>query len=137
MAFFVNMMTHSRQRYYRNRAFYTDDPQIRIGGPTWHWLQESVFAGEVVLAGVAKETTPVLLLQAENERLVDNRMHDRYCALRAAAGHPCEGSKPQVVKGAYHEILLEKDAMRAMALTAIVDFFNRHDEADNPARRSV
>ncbi len=40
-------------------------------------------------------------LQAEEERVVDNRMHDRYCELRAAGGHPCEGDKPFVIEGAY------------------------------------
>ncbi len=54
--------------------------------------------------------------------MVDNLMHDRYCELRAAAGHPCEGGKPLVIEGAYHEILFEKDAMRSVALNAIVDF---------------
>ncbi|MDU1457569.1 MAG: hypothetical protein E6895_05450, partial [Klebsiella sp.] len=29
-------------------------------------------------------------------------------------------------EGAYHEILFEKDAMRSVALNAIVDFFGRH-----------
>ena len=65
-------------------------------------------------------------LTAEEERVVDNLMHDRYCELRAAAGHPCEGGKPLVIEGAYHEILFEKDAMRSVALNAIVEFFNRH-----------
>lgn len=54
-------------------------------------------------------------------------MHDRYCELRAAAGHPCEGGKPLVINGAFHEILFEKDAMRSVALNAIVEFFNRHN----------
>lgn len=54
--------------------------------------------------------------------MVDNLMHDRYCELRSAAGHPCEGDKPLVIEGAYHEILFEKDAMRSVALNAIVDF---------------
>ncbi|MGS3630393.1 serine aminopeptidase domain-containing protein [Enterobacter hormaechei] len=84
-------------------------------------------AGEQVLAGVGDDDTPTLLIQAEEERVVDNRMHDRYCELRAAAGHPCEGGKPLVINGAYHEILFEKDAMRSVALNAIVEFFNRHN----------
>ena len=42
-------------------------------------------------------------------------------------GHPVEGGRPLVIKGAYHEILFEKDAMRSVALHAIVDFFNRHN----------
>ncbi|MDI8107069.1 hypothetical protein MJN85_32560, partial [Salmonella enterica subsp. enterica serovar Anatum] len=41
------------------------------------------------------------------------------------AGYPCEGGKPLVIKGAYHEILFEKDAMRSVALNAIVEFFNK------------
>ena len=42
---------------------------------------------------------------------------------------PVEGGKPLVIKGAYHEILFEKDAMRSVALNAIVDFFNRHNSS--------
>ncbi len=80
-----------------------------------------------MLAGAGDDATPTLLLQAEEERVVDNRMHDRFCELRTAAGHPVEGGRPLVIKGAYHEILFEKDAMRSVALHAIVDFFNRHN----------
>ena len=54
-------------------------------------MREGILAGEQVLAGVGDDDTPTLLIQAEEERVVDNRMHDRYCELRAAAGHPCEG----------------------------------------------
>lgn len=124
--FAMNFLTHSQQRYRRNVRFYADEPRLRVGGPTYHWVREGIIAGEQVLTGAADVTTPVLLIQAEQERLVDNRMHDRFCELRAAAGHPCEGGKPFVIKGAYHEILFEKDEMRAIALHAIVDFFDRH-----------
>lgn len=73
------------------------------------------------------EVLKVMQDLAEEERVVDNRMHDRFCELRTAAGHPVEGGRPLVIKGAYHEILFEKDAMRSVALHAIVDFFNRHN----------
>lgn len=127
LPFSINVLTHSRVRYRRNLRCYADDPQLRVGGPTNHWVREGILAGEKVLAGAAQDTTPMLLLQAEEERVVDNRMHDRFCEIRAAAGHPCEGGKPLVIKGAYHEILFEKDAMRSVALNAIVDFFDRHN----------
>ncbi|KAF1367205.1 MAG: lysophospholipase L2 [Yokenella regensburgei] len=123
----MNVLTHSKERYRRNLRFYSDNPQLRVGGPTWHWVREGMLAGEQVLAGAAKDTTPVLLLQAEDERVVDNRMHERFCEIRAEAGYPCEGGKPFVIEGAYHEILFEKDNMRSVALNAIVDFFSRHD----------
>ncbi|HBI11868.1 lysophospholipase L2 [Franconibacter pulveris] len=127
LPFSLNVLTHSPERYRRNLRFYADDPDLRVGGPTYHWVREGILAGEQVLAGATAVTTPLLLLQAEAERVVDNRAHDRFCELRAAAGHPCWGDKPYVIKGAYHEILFEKDSMRAEALTAIVDFFDAHN----------
>lgn len=127
LPFSMNVLTHSRERYRRNLRFYADEPQLRVGGPTYHWVREGVMAGEQILAGAAEDDTPILLLQAEEERVVDNRMHNRYCDIRAAAGYPCEGEQPLVIKGAYHEILFEKDAIRSVALKAIVDFFRRHD----------
>lgn len=127
LPFSLNILTHSRERYRRNLGFYADNPDLRVGGPTYHWVREGVLAGEAILAGARDDTTPVLLLQAQEERVVDNRMHDRYCQLRADAGHPCEGGTPFVIEGAYHEILFEKDAMRSVALNAIVEFFYRHD----------
>ncbi len=126
LPFSVNVLTHSRARYRRNLRFYADEPKLRVGGPTHHWVREGILAGEQVLAGAGDDATPMLLLQAEEERVVDNRVHDRYCEIRAAAGHPCEGGQPLVIGGAYHEILFEKDAMRSVALNAIVDFFDRH-----------
>ena len=126
LPFGMNALTHSRQRYRRNLRFYADEPRLRVGGPTYHWVREGILAGEQVLAGAGDDATPTLLIQAEEERVVDNRMHDRFCELRAAAGHPVEGGQPLVIKGAYHEILFEKDAMRSVALNAIVDFFGRH-----------
>lgn len=127
LPFEINRLTHSRQRYRRNLRLYADDPALRVGGPTWHWVREGILAGEQVLAGATVMTTPTLLLQAQEERVVDNRMHDRFCDIRGAAGHPCWGGKPFVINGAYHEILFEKDAMRAEALNAIVNFFDVYD----------
>ncbi|XTZ38408.1 lysophospholipase L2 [Salmonella enterica] len=127
LPFAINVLTHSRQRYRRNLRFYADEPTLRVGGPTWHWVREGIQAGEQALAGAAHNTTPTLLIQAEEEHVVDNRMHQRYCEIRAAAGSPCDGEEPLVIPGAYHEILFEKDAMRSVALNAIVDFFDRHN----------
>ncbi|HAT7505582.1 lysophospholipase L2 [Citrobacter braakii] len=129
LPFGMNALTHSRQRYRRNLRFYADEPRLRVGGPTYHWVREGILAGEQVLAGAGDDATPTLLIQAEEERVVDNRMHDRFCELRAAAGHPVEGGQPLVIKGAYHEILFEKDAMRSVALNAIVEFFDKHNSS--------
>ena len=125
--FGMNQLTHSRERYRRNLRFYADDPAIRVGGPTWHWVREGIQAGQNILGKAATITTPLLLLQAGDDKVVDNRSQDLFCAAMLAAGHPCGGGQPWVIKGARHEILFEKDAMRAEALHAIVDFFARHE----------
>ena len=124
--FGINRLTHSRERYRRNLRFYADDPAIRVGGPTYHWVREGVQAGRNIMRQAANITTPLLLLQASEDDVVDNRSQDLFCQALAAAGHPCEGNAPRVIKGARHEILFESDAMRAEALNATVNFFARH-----------
>jgi len=71
-------------------------------------------------------TTPLLLLQASEDRVVDNRSHLAFCQAMAVAGHPCEGDEPLVIEGARHEILFERDDLRAKALDAIMRFYARH-----------
>lgn len=123
LPYVVNSLTHSRERYRRNLHYYADYPEIQIGGPTYHWVRESIQAGQQIIAEAAKITTPLLLLQASQERVVDNRSHWAFCQALSNAGHPCEGGKPWIIHGARHEILFEQDTMRAEALGAILRFF--------------
>jgi len=88
LPFSMNVVTHSQERYRRNLRFYADDPELRVGGPTFHWVRESIIAGEQILAGAAAITTPIFLLQAGEERVVDNRVHHQFCQIKAMAGHP-------------------------------------------------
>lgn len=124
--FGINELTHSRERYRRNLRFYADDPGLRVGGPTYHWVREGVLAGKGILGKAKDISTPLLLLQAGADKVVDNRAQNLFCKAMTAAGQPCEGGKPWVIDGARHEILFEKDSMRAEALEAIVAFFSRH-----------
>lgn len=133
LPFGMNALTHSRQRYRRNLRFYADEPRLRVGGPTYHWVREGILAGEQVLAGTGDDATPTLLIQAEEERVVDNRMHDRFCELRAAAGHPVEGGQPLVIKGAYHEILLKRTPCAQSRLTLLSNFSTSITHPAEPA----
>lgn len=124
--FALNHLTHSRERYRRNLRFYADDPGLRVGGPTYHWVREGVLAGQMILQQASHISTPLLLLQAAEDRVVDNKAQDLFCQAMAAAGQPCEGGAPKIIAGARHEILFEKDSMRAEALETIMAFFSRH-----------
>ncbi len=124
--FRANLLTHSRQRYQRSLRLYADEPTLRVGGPTYHWVREGLIASQGVMDNAATLTTPVMLLQAGEDKVVDNRSHGAFCRAMAAAGHPCEGNQPVCLPGARHEILFEKDSLRADALNMITDFFARY-----------
>lgn len=125
LPFVVNGLTHSRERYRRNVRFYADYPELQVGGPTYHWVHESVEAGIYLLKETVKITTPLILLQASEDRVVDNRSQLAFCQAMDVAGHPCEGNKPIVIQGARHEILFERDDLRAEALDVVMRFFAR------------
>ncbi len=111
--FMVNMLTYSDRRYRRNLRYYADYPELQLGG-------------QQVMAPAEAITTPVLLQQGGEEKIVDNLSHWAFCPAMAWAGHPCENNGPITMKGARHEILFETDPLRAQALTLIANFFMRH-----------
>ena len=125
LPYVVNVLTHSRERYRRSLRYYADYPELQVGGPTYHWVRESIRAGRQIIAQAGEITTPLLLLQAGEERVVDNRSHQAFVRLCQTRGALAKGL-PWVINGARHEILFERDAMRAEALNAILRFFAQH-----------
>lgn len=121
--FINNPLTHSRVRYLHCLRLYADEPAICVGGPTYHWLREALQAGQTVLSNVAAIKTPVLLLQAAEDRVVKNHSQHLFCRAMAQAGSLCQGGQPYIIAGARHEILFETDDLRTVALNAITTFF--------------
>lgn len=122
----INPLTHSRERYRNNLRYYADHPELQVGGATYHWVRESIQVGREIIAQAASIKTPLLLLQAEEDRIVDNQAHRDFCQVRSDAGCPGEEEKLWVIQGARHEILFERDHLRAEALNLILAFFNQH-----------
>ena len=46
LPFILNVLTHSHERYRRYLRYYTDFPQLRLGGPTYHWMREGPETGD-------------------------------------------------------------------------------------------
>ena len=68
-------------------------------------------------------TIPVLVLQAEKDTAVTSRGQEEFCKnLKAGGKNQCEGGIPVIIRGAYHELFIEKDEYRIPALTKILDF---------------
>ena len=114
-------LTHDRVRYDQTRAQILALRDLALGAVTWGWIKSAFDAVAWLHRApeVARIATPIVVLTAGEEKIVDNRG-----ARRVADRVP--GARLVDVAGAYHEILMETDDIRAVfwrefdALTAEV-----------------
>jgi lysophospholipase len=119
--FETNVLTHDPARYARNVEQVSVHPDLKLGPPTWGWLDFAFAAIEELRRGEGppKVTIPVTVIAAGADRLVDDRVL-RLVTDRFPRGEYIE------ISGAYHEILQETDDLRAIfwrefdALAAVV-----------------
>lgn len=102
-------LTHDETRYDRYQSQLRADPEIALGGMTWGWADFAISACDWLRAskGVEKIQIPVTIVGAE----LDNRV------LNVDAESIVErmpGGRYVEVPGAFHEILVETDARRAI-----------------------
>ncbi|MGH1408371.1 MAG: serine aminopeptidase domain-containing protein, partial [Aeromonas sp.] len=116
-----NGLSHSTARYQAFRDLYEQHPQIKLGGATAHWIYQGITGADVAIAGAGAIKTPLLVLQAGDDKIVDNTAQDRFCSLAK-----CEGGKPLRIEGAWHELFMEADLQRQSALNATLNFFTRY-----------
>lgn len=126
LPFIINVLTHSYERYRRYLRYYADYPELRLGGPSYHWIGESLQFGASLIEKAAEISVPLMVLEASEDKVVSNRDIQRFCVARQKMQMGREEKLPLIIEGADHEILFENDALRAMALNAICDFFDQH-----------
>lgn len=107
--FAANPLTHDPERYQRMFALLDAEPKLSLGGPTWSWLHSALGAMDWLARPGVLETIsiPVTILSAEADRIVDN-------AAQIAAAARLPQGRLVTVEGAYHEILQETEARRAI-----------------------
>lgn len=118
LAFGDNELTHSEQRYEFFTQMYLADPQLRVGGPTWQWINQGLAGAEMAITEAGDIQIPVLVLQAGDDNIVANPGQQ---LLVDQLSHP--DSELQVVPGAHHEILQETDILRRPALSQVKKLF--------------
>lgn len=116
------LLTADAARYADEDWWLTEQPDLRLGPPSWAWLAEAFTATARLRAdsGLRRLTTPVLMLVADNDRLVDP-----HAAARVAARLP-NATVERFGRGAAHELLREADPVRQRAMAAIDAFLDRH-----------
>jgi lysophospholipase len=101
-------LTHDRARSDRTRAQLLTRPELALGYVTWGWLNSALSISAWLGAAKAVEriAIPVTLVAAGEDRLVGDP------AIRRMAARLSRGRYVQI-PGAYHELLMETDAVRA------------------------
>jgi lysophospholipase len=124
-----NIYTSSAVRTQRMDDVARDAPLTGLGAPSWGWIAHSCDAARAARDDAAQVRTPLLLVVAGNDRIVLNDGAATFCRRLATArpGAGCGGPDggPVVVPGAHHELLIERDDLRAQAMGAALDFFAR------------
>jgi lysophospholipase len=107
-AFAGNWLTHDAARFNRVRQVLQANPQLMIVGVTYGWLAASFQATDAIQRpGFAQRIqTPMLVVLAGKDRVVSNTATGRFVAQLPVQRTLC-------IEGAYHEILQERDGMRA------------------------
>jgi lysophospholipase len=115
----ANILTHDAERYADELFWWQARPQVRLGPPSWHWVDRAIASTRALnVPGVMeKVATPILLLATTSDRLVDtNRI------IRDAKRLP-DARLILFGKEAAHELLREADPVRDKCIAAIDAFF--------------
>ncbi|MBV9330874.1 MAG: alpha/beta hydrolase, partial [Alphaproteobacteria bacterium] len=117
LPFAGQQVTSDEARYLRTQALILRDPQIRLAGPTWGWLEAAYRSMRDVTAPGYPESisTPALVFGAGR---------DRVCltpAARAFARRLAHGRYVEI-EDAEHEILMENDSIRTRFWKAFDEF---------------
>jgi lysophospholipase len=122
--FAENILMHSEVRFQRFQALYQQQPELKLGGVTFSWLNQALVANKSLFNDLTKITQPTLMMQASEEHIVDNAAQDRFCQQLHKANHKaCINGKPKIISGAYHELFFEVDEYRDIALDAAFSWF--------------
>ncbi|KPP93718.1 MAG: lysophospholipase [Rhodobacteraceae bacterium HLUCCA08] len=117
-----NRLTSDAQMFALMQEQVTKHPELSIGGPSLHWLHESLTEMRDLMARPAP-ATPCLTFLGSEEAIVDA------AAIRARIDTWPNGELI-VIDGARHEVLLEGPTVRKTILDRCAAFFDGHVTAE-------
>jgi lysophospholipase len=111
-----NIYTHSLARFENSKTLYHQNPNISLGGATYNWAFQAMMAGWQFYTIGSEMRTPMLLVQAEYDRIVYSGVQNEFCRK-----HP--ECTLFLAKGANHDALQESDPIRDVILEKVANFF--------------
>jgi len=117
-AFEGNVLTTDPVRHERFRLLQAKEPDIAIYAPTYGWVRDAIGASKRIRSAgfFDRLKTPVRIISASEEQVV---VGDDHAAIAALSPHIEQVS----VKGALHEIMMEKDEYQNAFWTYVDEFF--------------
>ncbi|GAA0858765.1 alpha/beta fold hydrolase [Aliiglaciecola litoralis] len=115
--FETNELTSSEARYRLFRSEYTQHPECQLGGVTTKWLAAALAAMRTIDKHAHTITTPILLLQAQNDTVVNNHRQNKVAA-------KLPNCKMVYLAKAKHELFMEQDEIRDKCLREILAFLS-------------
>jgi len=123
-----NNLMQSEVRYQHFIDLYQNQPEIQLGGVTIHWLNEAIKAKGAIFKSIRNIKTPIRILQAGNDTIVDNNAQIAFCRrLHQLNSQYCPDAHPLVIINARHELLFEQDQYRNEALNYCLEWFDVND----------
>jgi len=103
----VNDVTSDARRFARAQAFCDQVPELRLGGPTWRWLQQATASIARIMSRerLIRLKTPVLVASAARDKIISSSRHAELPFL-----NPTFTVLP--IADSMHEILQETDEIR-------------------------
>lgn len=114
-----NLLSRSAVRYRVQRRLSVLPGIELLRAPTNDWILKALNAGRSIIESAGLAKAPILLLQAEEEKIVVNQSQDKFCA-RAF------NCRKLIAHGARHDVLKEADPIKEKALESITQFLDAH-----------
>jgi lysophospholipase len=121
VSFATQLVTSDSQRFERTQMLLREHPDLRLAGATWGWLAAALRSMDWLRAPGRAETitSPLLVVGAGKDRICQTP-EIRSFAHRLPHGDYVE------IKQAEHEILMERNVLRAEFWTAFDAFMQKH-----------
>ena len=119
VTFATQMVTSDAQRFERTQMLLREHPELRLAGATWAWLAAALASMDWLKARAERITTPVLVVGAGTDRICITPQTKAFAARMPHADY-------LEIAGAGHEVLMERNEIRAQFWAAFDDFIAKH-----------
>lgn len=112
-----NIFTSDKARHARFRDLKLAAPEAASTTPTYGWVDAAMKASAAIHAPGALDgiKVPVLLVSAGNEQQIDGADHQ-------IIANASDMIRLEIIPGALHEVMMERDSIRALFFKAVDDF---------------